>query len=415
VAGTSIALEEVEPTFGQDLNGDGVTGLYAAPNTTLVISQALSSASGAATIGAGATLELEAADSSSVTFDAATGTLILDHSNLFTAQVIGFTGSSVSPNPSNSDVIDIRDVANASVTKQYDGSSGVLTVSDAEHDTANISFTGSYTLASFTLSSDGGVGTYVIDPPVTQGVPTGASSFDTSAVKTSSAVSMPPQRGASASGDAKSSAATLVQSFDAAFAGARPAGTRIIASLSPLTVSQTDASQSLAQTAASSNAASAGDTISYGTAFSRHPESNQAIDSAANLGLTGAVADRNNNVATTASVAREVVSPGEVIRAIKASEIAIKRVDAAADAGKAGSRVWLFDEVQGTFVAPAPEPLTIVIERNKTASPLGYSAEELGLVATAAMISSEPSWLGSIRQFGRKAARMVQHGAKWIQ
>ncbi len=62
VSGTNAALEQIEPIFGQDLNGDGVIGLYAGPGTTLVISQALSGASGVATIGAGATLELEAAD-----------------------------------------------------------------------------------------------------------------------------------------------------------------------------------------------------------------------------------------------------------------------------------------------------------------------------------------------------------------
>ena len=39
VSGNSYALESVETTFHQDLNGDGVVGLYAAPGTTLQISQ----------------------------------------------------------------------------------------------------------------------------------------------------------------------------------------------------------------------------------------------------------------------------------------------------------------------------------------------------------------------------------------
>ena len=41
VSGTSSALESLEVIFGQDLNGDGVIGLYAAPGTTLQISTAL--------------------------------------------------------------------------------------------------------------------------------------------------------------------------------------------------------------------------------------------------------------------------------------------------------------------------------------------------------------------------------------
>ena len=35
VSGNSYALESLEPVFNQDLNGDGVIGLYAAPGTTL--------------------------------------------------------------------------------------------------------------------------------------------------------------------------------------------------------------------------------------------------------------------------------------------------------------------------------------------------------------------------------------------
>ena len=62
VSGNSYALESFEPVFLQDLNNDGVVGLYAAPATTLQISQALSGASGAATLGAGATLELAAGE-----------------------------------------------------------------------------------------------------------------------------------------------------------------------------------------------------------------------------------------------------------------------------------------------------------------------------------------------------------------
>ena len=50
VSGTSPALETMEPVFHQDLNGDGVVGLYAAPGKTLQISQSLAGTSGSATM-----------------------------------------------------------------------------------------------------------------------------------------------------------------------------------------------------------------------------------------------------------------------------------------------------------------------------------------------------------------------------
>ena len=37
VSGTSVALELLEPVFQQDLNHDGVVGLYVRPGTTLEI------------------------------------------------------------------------------------------------------------------------------------------------------------------------------------------------------------------------------------------------------------------------------------------------------------------------------------------------------------------------------------------
>ena len=50
-------LETMEPVFQQDLNRDGVIGLYAAPGTTQHITNALAGTTGSATIGTGATLE----------------------------------------------------------------------------------------------------------------------------------------------------------------------------------------------------------------------------------------------------------------------------------------------------------------------------------------------------------------------
>ena len=116
VSGNSYALESLEPVFQQDLNGDGVVGLYAAPATSLQISQALSGASGAATVGAGATLELAAGDSASVTFAASTGTLKLDQPSTFSAEIFGFTGNGTL---SGSDQIDLKGINYNTVQDSY--------------------------------------------------------------------------------------------------------------------------------------------------------------------------------------------------------------------------------------------------------------------------------------------------------
>ena len=88
VAGNSTALESFETIFNQDLNGDGIIGIYVAPGTTLQVTSPLPSAVGAATIGAGATLELGTANSSSITFSSSTGMLKLDSLTAFTGVII---------------------------------------------------------------------------------------------------------------------------------------------------------------------------------------------------------------------------------------------------------------------------------------------------------------------------------------
>ena len=108
------------------------------------------------------------------------------------------------------------------------------------------------------------------------------------------------------------------------------------------------------------------------------------------------------------AVSHEIVSSDDLIRGIKDSGIAIK-------VGETAPRLWLFDDAEGAFVPPASEPLTIVIDGgHKPASPLPV-VEVAGLVATAAMVSSEPAWLGTLRQLGRKAARVVQQATKWTE
>jgi hypothetical protein len=160
IAATSSTLETYENIFQQDLNGDGVVGIYAAPGTTLQISNSLSGPSGSATIGTGATLELAAADTASVTFSSFTGMLRLGSPSTFDGVIFGFTGNG---SLSSSDQIDLKGINFNSVQDSL--TNGVLTVSDGTHSAA-LDFNGSYTLANFKFASDGNGGTIVYDPPV---------------------------------------------------------------------------------------------------------------------------------------------------------------------------------------------------------------------------------------------------------
>ena len=159
VSGNSTALESLETTFNQDFNGDGVIGLYAAPGSTLQINSPLAGTTGSATIGTGATLELAAADSASVTFSGSTGMLKLDSPSTFSGLIFNFAGNGTL---SGSDQIDLKGINFTSVHDSYNN--GVLTVADGTN-TAALDFNGSYTLANFKFASDGSGGTIVYDPP----------------------------------------------------------------------------------------------------------------------------------------------------------------------------------------------------------------------------------------------------------
>jgi hypothetical protein len=175
MSGNSTALETYETSFHQDLNGDGVIGQV---------------------VQAGGTLELTGADTGSVKFNGTTGTLILDHSSLFSGQLLNFTGDG---NLSSSDQVDLRDIAyGPGTTVGYVGTSsgGTLTVSDAQSHTAHITLAGDYTGSTFTLSSDGSGGTTVIDPLVKQDTADGTLSFNDPDPTDTHSVSVSPQDGA---------------------------------------------------------------------------------------------------------------------------------------------------------------------------------------------------------------------------
>jgi hypothetical protein len=150
VSGSSTAFESAESIFGKDLNHDGVVGLYAAAHTTLKISSNLSGPSGSATIGAGATLEVAAGDSTSVKFASSTGTLRVDHSSTFGAKIFNFSGNG---SLSGSDHVDLRDIKYRPFKTSY--TNNTLTVADNSGHTARLGFSGSYTLGNFKFASDG--------------------------------------------------------------------------------------------------------------------------------------------------------------------------------------------------------------------------------------------------------------------
>jgi hypothetical protein len=410
VAGTSTAIETAESTFNQDLNTDGVVGLYAAPGTTLQITQALA---GAATIGAGATLELSAADSGSVTFAGTTGTLIIDHAASFTGQLINLTGTG---NLATSDVIDLKDVAFASASQlPYSGntSGGTLTVKDGSGHTANLALMGDYTTHTFTLSNDGQGGTRVIDPPAAAGL---------AAVTIAGEATVGVR-----SGDAQPmTSATLMP---AAAAAAAPAIAQLSVGVQAGGPIQSDAlipamsGQPAAMPAVSLPAVTrpdvAAQTVAATAGGAAMPPSRTA-PATATARSTGIMVDGG----TAAGVAREIVSANDIIRAIRTSDIAIRSGEAPAGAAV---QVWLFDDAQGTFVAADPEPFTIRLERDGSDTKDGRGPrhsvsattedalnDAWALAVAAPTIAAESSFFGTLRQFGRKAARVVQQGTRWM-
>lgn len=166
VSPTDPSLKAVETTFFQDLNGDGVINTS---STVLKISGnvvlSLGNMTQAATLDAGATLELSGAASGSITFKASTGNLVLDHAAQFTGTLIGLTGDGTAANSNHIDLKDIAYGAGTSASFSGNTAGGVLTVVDAQNHTAQISLVGDYTKSTFNISNDGNGGTLVIDPP----------------------------------------------------------------------------------------------------------------------------------------------------------------------------------------------------------------------------------------------------------
>ena len=126
------------------------------PNTTST------GASGSATIGTGATLELAAANSGSVASTGSKGTFIPDGTSL---PERAFNWATTVSGPGAQNVIDLPDIAfGAQTTLGYlsdsDWAGGTMSVADGTHN-ANIALLGNYMASSFAMASEGHGGTLV--------------------------------------------------------------------------------------------------------------------------------------------------------------------------------------------------------------------------------------------------------------
>jgi hypothetical protein len=110
-----------------------------------------------------------------------------------------------------------------------------------------------------------------------------------------------------------------------------------------------------------------------------------------------------NSVAPEDLAALGFASSRDLIRAIQDSGIAIRVSDPGA-ASDENIQTWLFDEASGDFVAREPESFTIVIDGDGP-HVVPQSAEPSAAFAVDTLMSPSASWLGSLRDLGRTAAR----------
>jgi serralysin len=138
-SGTSTALEALETTFHQDLNGDGIIGIPPAASP--------------------ASVQLASAHTGPTAFDGST--LTLENPSTFHGQIIGFSGDGTL---AGSDQIDLHGLNFNSIHSAFDGSTGTLTVSGGS-TTTSLQFLGHYSQDNFHFADDGNGGTMVYAAP----------------------------------------------------------------------------------------------------------------------------------------------------------------------------------------------------------------------------------------------------------
>ncbi len=94
----------------------------------------------------------------------------------------------------------------------------------------------------------------------------------------------------------------------------------------------------------------------------------------------------------SSQTAREIVTPEDLILAIRNGDIAL-RMDGPAPAGEPRAP-WLFDEEHGTFDAPPTEQLTIVLD-NEADDGVTQVGDGLAPPPTVEVLPDQ-SWLGAI-------------------
>jgi hypothetical protein len=149
--------------FSETVTNDGL--FASADNTTVEFSGAVSGL-GSITIGSGASIQLDGADTSNVIFTANAGEVILQDPHQFNGTI-----SSSSGTLSTGDQIDLTNITYSShdaYSTAYDGATNITTLTVTDGTTTDaINLVGNYTNSNFTFSPDSNGGTIVVDPPVT--------------------------------------------------------------------------------------------------------------------------------------------------------------------------------------------------------------------------------------------------------
>jgi T5SS/PEP-CTERM-associated repeat protein len=168
--GTTTIADAVHVGSSGSLQGTGIIhgnlvddGNVTATGATLDVTGAVSG-SGGFTVNGGAHLDFggSVAASDSVVFQSSTGSLVLEQSTGFAGLISGFTGDGTL---AGSDQIDLKDINYSSLTETFDAGQDTLTLQDGTNTTV-LHFVGTYVNQNFSFASDGGTGTIVYDPPV---------------------------------------------------------------------------------------------------------------------------------------------------------------------------------------------------------------------------------------------------------